>query len=1009
MTDASRLEALYIDALNESPEARAAFLDRACAGDRALRARVDQLLAAEPYVREFLEGLPPTVPAADVAGVSSGLAGTVVGDRYKLAEPIGEGGMGEVWVADQLKPVRRHVALKLIKPGMDSRAVLARFEQERQALALMDHPNIAKVLDAGTADGRPFFVMELVKGTPITEFCDARKLSPRERLELYVPVCQAIQHAHTKGIIHRDIKPGNVLVALYDDTPVPKVIDFGIAKAVSSRLTDLTVYTGFGALVGTPAYMAPEQATFNQLDTDTRADVYALGVLLYELLTGSPPFDVEQLQKAGLEEVLRVVREEDPPRPSARLSTSRARATIASGRRSDPDRLERLFRGELDWIVMKCLEKDRTRRYETAAALAADVERYLADEPVLACPPSPLYRARKIVRRHKAAAFAAGLAAVALVAATAVSGWFANAAGAAAQDAVGQAKEAKSAAAREATEKEQAWRHLYVARMQSAQWAWREGNLPRLRELLAETRPAAGQPDLRGFEWRYFDRVGHTDPLVLRYGNGVRHARFSADGRRVIAAGETYGGTGRRADAGSVVVYDAASGRTVRTVPGKAALGAGLAVAAAGDRMARIIGTAVEVWDLAADRLEARLVSEVRGYAVAFSPDGKRLAVGHGSGLGGSPVTVWDVAAGRILHTFPGHASYTHGVAFTPDGRRVVSGGSDGAVRVWDAEAGGLAFEAKTGARAILAVAVSPDGKRIAAPCEHAVKVLDAATGAEVRLLTGHVGTVTSVAFSPDGKVLASGSSDRTVRFWDPADGTAVRTLRGHGESVWDVAFSPDGKRLASASRDGTVRVWDTAVDPEVQLLEWGVSVAYSPDGRLLATGHGFNAKGNNGIAIRDAETGKERLRLEGPGGAVAFSPDGTRLATPAEDRELRVWDTGTGKSAVRLETGPGGWRHAWEPAYSPDGKVLAAAATGKDGRIHLWDATTGDRLRTIDPARGLTGAAAYSPDGKSLAAGTGDGVTEWDPATGAEVRTRPVRDGTAGAVAYSPDGAYLA
>ena len=317
--------------------------------------------------------------------------------------------MGEVWVADQLAPIKRRVAIKLIKPGMDSRSVLGRFEAERQALAVMDHPNIAKVLDAGTsADGRPYFVMELVKGTPITEFCDARKLTPKQRLELFIPVCQAIQHAHMKGIIHRDIKPSNVLVELHDDRMVPKVIDFGVAKAVGQQLTEKTIYTGFGALVGTPAYMAPEQATFNALDVDTRADVYALGVLLYELLAGSPPIEKERLKLAALDEVLRIVRDEEPPRPSARLSTSQAKASIAATRGSEPAKLSALMKGEIDWIVMKALEKDRTRRYDTANGLAKDVQRYLAGDAVEACPPTLRYRLNKFLSKNRTAVRIAG-------------------------------------------------------------------------------------------------------------------------------------------------------------------------------------------------------------------------------------------------------------------------------------------------------------------------------------------------------------------------------------------------------------------------------------------------------------------------------------------------------------------------------------------------------------------------------------------------------------------------
>ena len=415
MTDLSVVENLYFAAL-EKPEAeRAAFLNEVCVGNPDLRAQVDKLLAAHPRIGGFLEASPtrtyvepPTeffhgAPAETIDHKRQLEVGIILSGKYKLLEEIGEGGMGSVWLAQQIEPIKRLVAVKVIKPGMDSRTVLARFDAERQALALMDHQNIARVFDAGsTADGRPFFAMELVKGVPITQFCDAHKLTPRQRLELFVPVCQAIQHAHQKGVIHRDIKPRNVLVALYDDRPVPKVIDFGVAKAVGQPLTERTLNTGFGTVVGTPEYMSPEQALFNNLDIDTRSDVYSLGVLLYELLSGSPPVSRKSLEKAGLLEILRMVREEEPPRPSTRLSTADALPTLAANRGMEPRKLAGLLRHELDWIVMKALEKDRRRRYETANGFAADVLRYLSGEPVQAVPPRAGYRLRKFVRKHRA-------------------------------------------------------------------------------------------------------------------------------------------------------------------------------------------------------------------------------------------------------------------------------------------------------------------------------------------------------------------------------------------------------------------------------------------------------------------------------------------------------------------------------------------------------------------------------------------------------------------------------
>jgi len=398
------------------PDRRREFVREACGGDEARIAHVEALLAAADGPDSLLDR-----PAADITDATSDQpttesSGRVIGP-YKLIEPIGEGGMGSVWMAQQTEPVKRLVAVKLIKAGMDSRQVIARFEAERQALALMDHPNIARVLDGGTSsDGRPFFVMDLVKGVPITRYCDEHHLTPRQRLELFIPICQAVQHAHQKGIIHRDLKPSNVLVALYHGKPAPKIIDFGIAKAAGQQLTDKTLVTGFGAIVGTLEYMSPEQAEVNQLDIDTRSDIYSLGVLLYELLAGSPPFSRKELEKAGMLEMLRVIREQEPTKPSTKLSTADGLPTLAANRGTEPARLTRLVRGELDWIVMKALEKDRGRRYETANGFAMDVQRFLAGEPVLAAPATTVYRLRKFVNRHKGPVAAAGLVLLTLVA-----------------------------------------------------------------------------------------------------------------------------------------------------------------------------------------------------------------------------------------------------------------------------------------------------------------------------------------------------------------------------------------------------------------------------------------------------------------------------------------------------------------------------------------------------------------------------------------------------------------
>jgi eukaryotic-like serine/threonine-protein kinase len=417
---------IFKAAVKLSPERRAAYLDEACGSNQALRREVESLLQAHDEPGHFLESrlARQTSTADEPPGTET--PGTLIGP-YKLLQQIGEGGMGVVYMAEQTEPVRRHVALKIIKPGMDSKQVIARFEAERQALAMMEHQNIAKVLGAGTTEsGRPYFVMELVHGVPITQFCDENHLTPRRRLELFVPVCQAIQHAHQKGIIHRDVKPSNVLVTMYDDKPVPKVIDFGVAKAIESargRLTEKTMFTQFGTLVGTFEYMSPEQAQMNAFGVDTRSDIYSLGVLLYELLTGTTPLGNERLRRAAVDEMVRLIKEEEAMRPSARLSSSNNLPKIAAARSTDPARLSGIVRGELDWIVMKCLEKDRTRRYESANGLARDIQRYLSDEPVEACPPGAGYRLRKFAHKYRAPLRVAGMFLVLLIGAAIVSTW----------------------------------------------------------------------------------------------------------------------------------------------------------------------------------------------------------------------------------------------------------------------------------------------------------------------------------------------------------------------------------------------------------------------------------------------------------------------------------------------------------------------------------------------------------------------------------------------------------
>jgi serine/threonine protein kinase len=660
--DAARAKSLFLAASDLSdPAERAAYLGRECGGDAELRDRVEALLRANDA-----SPLPPSGagdatntqapngrPETEDFGDPTARVGLVLAGKYKLIEAIGEGGMGSVYMARQTEPVKRAVAVKVIKAGMDSKAVLARFEAERQALAMMDHPNIARVLDAGTTDGgRSFFVMELVKGVPITQYCDERRLTPRQRLELFVPVCQAIQHAHQKGVIHRDIKPSNVLVALYDDRPVPKVIDFGVAKAAGQALTDKTLMTGFGAVVGTPEYMSPEQANLNNLDIDTRSDVYSLGVLLYELLTGTTPVDRKSLGKAALLEILRIVREVEAPRPSAKLSTIDTLPSVAANRGTEPAKLSKLMKGELDWVLLKALEKDRTRRYESANALSRDIQRYLADEVVEARPPSTGYRLKKFVRRHKGQVIAASLVLLALLGGIAGTTWGmirAEIRRVEREDEKTQRGRAEALrqgaeiARDDAQRKEKAERwERYRANVAVAAGALQLQNSGTARSALD-----AAPPELRNWEWQYFHGQLDGASLVLPVPGGKIHSLvLSPSGRQIAFC---------RDDQNEVTLYDVAAGTPDAVLRGHSAPVTSVAYRPDGKQMVTASNDqTIRLWDPATGRGLALLRPEAapadldRNPLVAYNSDGSRIA-SHAQRLGRGAVTsrLWDVTTGK--------------------------------------------------------------------------------------------------------------------------------------------------------------------------------------------------------------------------------------------------------------------------------------------------------------------------------------------------------------------------
>jgi WD40 repeat protein/serine/threonine protein kinase len=1023
-------ESLFQAALSQATEEEQnAYLEGACAGEPALHDRIENLLRLHHEESGLLDDPPPGFEAT-MEMPSSEHPGMVI-DHYKLMEQIGEGGMGLVFVAEQERPIVRKVALKIIKPGMDTKEVIARFEAERQALAMMDHPNIAKVFDAGTTQsGGPYFVMELVSGISITEYCDRKRLNTRERLELFVATCQAIHHAHQKGVIHRDVKPSNVLVTELDGTPLPKVIDFGVAKATNQRLTERTIYTRHQTMIGTPLYMSPEQAELSALDVDTRTDIYSLGVLLYELLTGVTPIDRKRFQSATFDEIRRIIREEEPPKPSTRISTlGESAGAITEGRRSDPKKMRSAFQGELDWIVMKALEKDRSRRYETALDFSLDVQRFLNEEAVLACPPSTVYRVRKFIRRHRASVMV-GLALTFLLfagIAGTITGWVA---------------ETKKAS--------QLTRQIYLMHLTNADDALLQNDYLRARTEL-DACPAIE----RGWEWQsLYAQIDAAIPLRIP---GAERPWFTRDGKRLIAIGElgtkeqkftrTWNLSSGQLDRHADLVHESNLAIIAVSSDEKFVVGGGID----GSLVAWELGTGKKLWDPVqthGDRFDGLAISpdgsliattswdktlkvfdaktgderfelpkfEYRLRKLSFSPDGRWIAAGPFWQDEGAALIV-DVAQQKVAQRFPDENLLIP--TFAPDGRQIATGTRDGNIVLWDWDGAELKQTeswdiSPTESDRLYSLEYSDDGTRLVSG-SNSVQVWDV-TNTPTELAALKVGgRVYWLSLHPQDDKVAFFTADG-IRLWCYGERSEEPRLPNPLEGrIFDARFSADNRQVAViasefqasaaselSTQKGAVAILSDSGRTLHVLNETYAGFAWTPDSQQLALG----ASPDNTVQLVDARTGDAKQAFSGhTTPALPFvDSSGESMISVGWDGVIRVWDMHSSKLIRTFPTITTQDRKLDLIAIGPWGNFVALAFKF-EGAVEIWDVNREERIQKL-PLHGLFAwRIEFSDDGKLVFVGGTDGkLTMFDVESAQELDHFDGHRGEVMSTAISPN-----